>query len=108
MEKHPPLDFFSWHGYGTTVTDMVERAHVMRGFMNSNGYERAENHMTEWNYVRNWDTERMYTQRVEMGDRLEKGTAYRMAMMIALQSKPQRNSTPAQASSVMFSFVRVP
>ena len=85
-KRDVPLDFFSWHGYGTTVTDMVERAHVMRGFMNSNGYERAENHMTEWNYVRNWDTERMYTQRVEMGDRLEKGTAYRMAMMIALQT----------------------
>ncbi len=49
-----PLDFFSWHYYPTASHDpydLVRISRVVRNILDSNGFQSAENHCTEWNGV---------------------------------------------------------
>ena len=84
-KRGTPLDFFSWHGYGKTVYDIAERARNTRKLMDDNGYRNAKSYCTEWNYVKGWTQDWLYTLRVEMGDAVQKGAAHRMAMILAFQ-----------------------
>ena len=49
-----PLDFFSWHWYGTDPREMLTRAHVVREKLDRAGYTDTESHLNEWNYVADW------------------------------------------------------
>ena len=80
-----PLDFFSWHGYDTEPRQVAARAARMRKLLDANGYTATESHMTEWNYVRGWSSEWVYSMRAESGDRQEKGAAYVAAVLTELQ-----------------------
>ena len=80
-----PMDFFSWHCYLTKVEDVRARAEHMRGYLDANGYEKTESHMTEWNYVRDWVDEWNYSLSVESGARRMKGAAYMAAVLTACQ-----------------------
>lgn len=47
-----PLDFFSWHHYSNDSSDpydFVRVANVVRGILDENGFQNAENHCSEWN-----------------------------------------------------------
>jgi hypothetical protein len=46
-----PLDFFSWHWYGTTPADHAARARAVRRMLDDAGFARAESHLNEWNYL---------------------------------------------------------
>ena len=49
-----PMDFFSWHWYGTEPEDMLKRAAIVREKLDRAGYNGIESHLNEWNYVADW------------------------------------------------------
>ena len=88
-EKHGvPLDFFSWHIYSRTIGQIGEMAVRMRERMDRHGYRKAESILNEWNYVKGWTDDFVYSLRVESGDLNLKGAAYVAAAMAECQSRP--------------------
>jgi len=79
---HPPLDFYSWHGYIDTVEKAVERAENAQKIMDMFGYSDSESIFDEWNYVKSWKN---VGQSYEIL-RSYKGTAFNAAVMAALQN----------------------
>ena len=83
---HPvPLDFFSWHWYGTDPQKMVERARLVREKLDAYGYTEAESHLNEWNYVENWREKWIDTIHEIIGIR---GAAFIAACMCTGQRTP--------------------
>jgi len=51
-ERNVPLDFYSWHHYARRTYDPYELAGIareIRRLLDASGFEKAENHLTEWN-----------------------------------------------------------
>ena len=84
-EAHPPIDFFSWHWYWTQPYDMSIKASRIRKLIDKYGYTSTESIMNEWNYVRGWVDEFVYSieQIISM-----KGAAFSLACMLAGQNNP--------------------
>lgn len=80
-----PLDFFSFHWYWTQPKDMTDKCTRVRALLDKCGYEKTEAHLNEWNYVRGWDSEFVYSIKQIIGI---KGAAFDMACMSAAQSCP--------------------
>ena len=80
-----PLDFFSYHWYWTQPRDMTDKCTRVRALLDKCGYEKAEAHLNEWNYVRGWDTDFVYSIKQIIG---MKGAAFNMACMSAAQKCP--------------------
>ncbi|MBQ6470454.1 MAG: hypothetical protein IJJ33_00595 [Victivallales bacterium] len=61
-EHHVPLDFFSWHSYGSPSNPfgMIEEPFTARQLLDSYGFTRTELHLNEWHYVEKWDSRFMY------------------------------------------------
>ena len=51
QEHNVPLDFFSWHFYGTEPREMIEKGNRLHAMMDRYGYGDAESILNEWNYV---------------------------------------------------------
>ncbi|MCI6732163.1 MAG: hypothetical protein MR487_07560 [Lachnospiraceae bacterium] len=49
-----PLDFFSWHIYTDTPSDIAHRADLVRKILDQNGYNDTTTFLDEWNYVDDW------------------------------------------------------
>lgn len=47
-----PLDFFSWHIYGTDPDNVAKIGKFVHNILNEYGYGDAENILNEWNYIR--------------------------------------------------------
>ncbi|MBR5586859.1 MAG: hypothetical protein IKW02_02740 [Clostridia bacterium] len=60
-ERNVPIDFFSWHVYGTTPQKMLEKAGNLKELLVKYGYENAESILNEWNYVRGWREDFKYS-----------------------------------------------
>ena len=58
-----PMDFFSWHWYGTDPEKMLKRAHAVREKLDRAGYTYTESHLNEWNYVDDWTSDWINTIR---------------------------------------------
>ena len=75
-EKGAPIDFFSWHTYGTVDVVSVEADFVDK-VLRKYGYGNIETHLNEWN--------------LSHDRKLNKGTSFAsantMAMMLEMQSK---------------------
>lgn len=80
--REVPMDFFSWHIYCTEPIHMTDKAARMRRLMDNNGYEKAESILNEWNYVKGWVDEYVYSIQAVIGI---KGAAFTMACMTAAQ-----------------------
>ena len=78
-----PLDFFSYHWYWTQPRDMTNKCTRVRKLLDKNGYEKTEAHLNEWNYVRGWDKDFVYSIKQIIG---AKGAAFNMACMSAAQN----------------------
>ncbi len=76
------LDFFSWHIYCTEPQAMIDKADRIRKLMDRNGYEEAESILNEWNYVKGWVDEYVYSLKTIHG---VKGAAFTMACISAAQ-----------------------
>jgi len=83
-----PLDFFSWHVYAVEpkrVTDMCRQA---RRMMDECGFKNAESILNEWNYVKGWTDDWVYSLEVERGRFNQKSAAFIAATMIDCQYAP--------------------
>ncbi len=47
-EHKSPLDFFSWHAYGSVTEKIAACSKYIDKLLKDNGYENAENHLNEW------------------------------------------------------------
>lgn len=83
--KSVPLDFFSWHIYCTEPKALTEKAERMRALCDKYGYTRAENILNEWNYVKGWTSEYLYSIKTINSI---KGAAFTMACISASQDSP--------------------
>ena len=81
-ERGTPLDFFSWHVYGTTPQRFLEKQETYKSILLENGYTETETICNEWNYVRGWDVDFVYS--IETIISL-KGAAFTAAKMLAGQ-----------------------
>ena len=45
-----PLDFYSWHIYTDTLSDVVASADYVRKNLDAYGFYNTESHLNEWNY----------------------------------------------------------
>jgi hypothetical protein len=45
-----PLDFFSWHVYGSDLQRIVNEAHYARAELDKYGFTKTESHLNEWTY----------------------------------------------------------
>ena len=76
------IDFFSWHIYCTEPWHMTDKAERIRGLMEKHGYGDAESILNEWNYVKGWTDQFVYSIKAIHG---VKGAAFTMACMTAAQ-----------------------
>lgn len=84
-KRNTPLDFFSYHWYWTQPYDMTDKCTRVRKMLNRCGYENAETNLNEWNYVRGWTDEFVYSIKQIIG---MKGAAFTSACMSAGQNCP--------------------
>ena len=80
--REVPIDFFSWHIYGTEPRQMIERAERIKTLLIENGYEKAESILNEWNYVKGWTDEYVNSLKAIHG---MKGAAFVMACISEAQ-----------------------
>ena len=86
MEKRSvPLDFFSWHIYCTEPCHMVAKAERINVLLEKYGYKNAESILNEWNYVKGWEEEYVYSLKTIHGI---KGASFVTACMCASQHSP--------------------
>ena len=83
--RKAPMDFFSWHVYAKEPKWIAWNARRIRELLDANGYAAAESHCNEWNYVRGWTGDFVYSVRSIIGI---KGAAYQAAAMADCQNAP--------------------
>lgn len=81
-DRNVPIDFFSWHIYCTEPVHMTEKAERMKNLLIKYGYENAESILNEWNYVKGWTDEYLYSLKAIHGI---KGASFVAACMFASQ-----------------------
>ena len=77
-----PMDFFSWHIYCREPFHMSEKAERIKRMLVDNGYGDVESILNEWNYVKGWEEEFVYTLKSIHGI---KGAAFVMGCMSEAQ-----------------------
>ena len=85
QKRNVPLDFFSWHIYCTEPGHLAEKAERMKLLLNKYGYGNAESILNEWNYVKGWREEFVYSLKAIHGI---KGASFVMACMCQAQHSP--------------------
>lgn len=85
QKRHVEIDFFSWHIYCTEPQHMVEKAVRMKNLLDKFGYGAAESILNEWNYVKGWKEEFIYSIECITG---MKGAAFTMACISEAQKAP--------------------
>ena len=86
--RRVPLDFFSWHWYGSDPKWSAARARTFRDMLDRHGYRKAESILNEWNYVQDWAPSWVYSLEVESGACNLKGAAFTAAVMSVCQNAP--------------------
>ena len=81
--KKIPLDFFSWHCYGSTVEKVQNRSKWVREKLNEYGYTSTESILNEWNYIKSWDDFAYSVRHITS----IKGAAFEAALMCNSQSE---------------------
>ncbi|MBQ7353592.1 MAG: hypothetical protein IJW54_06305 [Clostridia bacterium] len=84
-EGNVPLDFFSWHWYWTEPSDVSIKGSRIKRLLEKYGYGNVESILNEWNYVRDWTKEFVYSIKQIIGI---KGAAFTAACMSAGQNNP--------------------
>ncbi len=81
-KRQVPMDFFSWHIYSTTPEQILNRAEEIKTLLDKYGYSTVESILNEWNYVKGWTDEFIYTIESITG---LKGAAFITATICAAQ-----------------------
>ena len=82
QKRNVPIDFFSWHIYATEPKQVMERADILKSLLIKHGYENAESILNEWNYVKGWEDEYVYSIKMMHGI---KGAAFVMSVISEAQ-----------------------
>jgi hypothetical protein len=86
QQHNVPLDFFSFHGYTNDPKWFTKLCYEGKELIHKYGYDNAELHLNEWNYIRGWlDEEWKYSLRSEKG---LKGSSFVAAVMCEGQASP--------------------
>lgn len=81
-KRNVPIDFFSWHIYCTEPEQLTAKGERVRKLLNDNGFESSESILNEWNYIKGWEDEFVYSIKTIIS---MKGAAFTMACMSAAQ-----------------------
>lgn len=85
-DNHVPIDFISWHKYGSEPSVYLMEADLIRGWMKEYGYEDAELILNEWNYRRIKSGNGSSNERYNRDSRISmRGAAFAGAVMSAMQ-----------------------
>ena len=87
-DTQTPLDFFSWHAYAVEPKTIADRCTTARALMDKYGFEKAESILNEWNYVKGWVDDFVYSLEVATGRFNQKAAAFIAATMIDCQQVP--------------------
>ena len=79
-----PIDFFSWHIYTEDPAAMIYKGKKYREFLDANGFEKAESNCNEYNYIRGWTDDFVYSIKSIIS---AKGAAFTLACMAACQQE---------------------
>ena len=79
------LDFFSWHIYTTDIAKITFRANLVRELLDKYGYGDTESILNEWNYVRGWTDDYVYSIKAIHG---AKGASFLLAAICASARAP--------------------
>ncbi len=82
QKRNVPIDFFSWHIYCTEPAKMIKMAERMKAMLNKYGYHEAESILNEWNYVKGWTDEFVYSLQTIHG---LKGAAFALSCICEAQ-----------------------
>ncbi|MBR6552034.1 MAG: hypothetical protein IKT89_04245 [Clostridia bacterium] len=82
QKRKVPIDFFSWHIYCTEPIHIVEKAERIKKLLNKYGFENAESILNEWNYVKGWEEDYIYSLKTIHGI---KGASFTLACMCEAQ-----------------------
>ena len=80
-----PLDFFSWHLYSANPYAFYANSLEIRKILDNFGYHSTESILNEWNYIRGWADEFIYSIETIIG---LKGATFTAACMSAGQVAP--------------------
>ena len=92
-----PLDFFSWHTYTNQPYEYVEKAFVVREYLDRLGLNDTEIHLNEWNYLPDNDWGPMLATGWDAGKKREQwyqrvggaeGAGFLASVLIELQDAP--------------------
>ncbi len=78
QKRNVPIDFFSWHIYTTEPHRIARMSEQVDALLAKYGYSHAESILNEWNYVRGWEQDYVYSLETIHG---MKGAAFVMACM---------------------------
>lgn len=106
-DRNIPLDFFSWHCYARNPVHIAERAAWVRGLLDEYGFSKTESILNEYNYVKGWTDDWVYSLRAISGDLNVKGAAFVASTMVQCQSQPldmlmYYNASAGSLMNVMF------
>ena len=87
-DTHAPLDFFSWHVYALEPKTIAAKCRDVRSLMDKYGFRESESILNEWNYVKGWTDDFVYSLEVESGRFNQKAAAFIAATMIDCQRAP--------------------
>ena len=87
-DRKVPLDFFSWHVYAREPQRLPELCRHWRETMDKYGFQQSESILNEWNYVKGWTENWVYSREVESGRFNQKGAAFTASAMIDCQDAP--------------------
>ncbi len=82
QENNIPLDFFSWHIYCDEPKIVTRKAEEIKALLNKYGFGEIESILNEWNYVKGWGEEFVYTIESIHGI---KGAAFMMSVISEAQ-----------------------
>ena len=84
-KRNVQLDFFSWHIYCTEPKAMTEKAERIKVLLNKYGLKNTESILNEWNYVKGWEEEYVYSLKTIHGI---KGASFVMSCLCKAQHAP--------------------
>lgn len=82
QKRKVPIDFFSWHVYCTEPISIGEKSARIRALLDKYGYEKTESILNEWNYIRGWTDQYIYSINAIHS---VKGAAFTMACITKAQ-----------------------
>ena len=83
-----PLDFFSWHIYSVEPSQVAAKAVRIRKLLDKYGFKDTESNLNEWNYVKGWSGDYVYSADSICGENCLKGAAFTAAVMSSCQDAP--------------------